>query len=90
MKRLYEYSLKDVGEIRNRPKERLIMMLRSITFAAVLGLWTAFTLAGSVWAVLFLLGPNSITRLDVVRSENTMLELVLVFLCGGGLWGSPA
>ena len=63
------------------------MKLRSITFVVLLGLWTAFTLAGSVWAVLFLLGPNSITRLDVVRSENTMLELVLVFLCGGGLWG---
>jgi len=63
------------------------MKLRSITFVVLLGLWTAFTLAGSVWAVLFLLGPNSITRLDVVRSDNTILELVLVFLCGGGLWG---
>ena len=63
------------------------MKLRSITFVVLLGLWTAFTLAGSVWAVLFLLGPNSITRLDVVRSDNTILELVLIFLCGGGLWG---
>src|SRR6185503_6343087 len=64
-----------------------MMKLKSITFAAVFSLWTAFTLAGSVWAVLFLLGPNSITRLDVVRSDNIILELVLVFLCGGGLWG---
>jgi hypothetical protein len=63
------------------------MKLRFITFVVLLGLWTAFTLAGSVWAVLFLLGPNSITRLDVVRSDNTILELVLIFLCGGGLWG---
>jgi hypothetical protein len=65
------------------------MKLRSITFVVLFGLWTAFMLAGSVWAVLFLLGPNSITRLDVIRSDNTILELVLVliFLCGGGLWG---
>ena len=65
------------------------MKLRFITFVVLLGLWTAFTLAGSVWAVLFLLGPNSITRLDVIRSDNTILELVLllIFLCGGGLWG---
>ena len=63
------------------------MKLKSVTFVLLFGLWTAFTLAGSVWAVLFLLGPNSITRLDVIRSDNTILELVLVFLCGGGLWG---
>ena len=63
------------------------MKLKSITFVLLFGLWTAFTLAGSVWAVLFLLGPNSVTRLDVIRSDNTIIELVLVFLCGGGLWG---
>jgi hypothetical protein len=82
-------TLKNTGEIGNRRKESLIMKLKSITFVVVLGLWTAFTLAGSVWAVLFLAGPNSITRLDVIRSNNTILQLVvvLVFLCGGGLWG---
>ena len=63
------------------------MKLKLIAFVLLFGLWTAFTLAGSVWAVLFLLGPNSITRLDVIRSDNTILEFVLVFLCGGGLWG---
>ncbi|HKY55904.1 MAG TPA: hypothetical protein VJM08_16425 [Anaerolineales bacterium] len=63
------------------------MKAKSITFIVLFGLWTAFTLAGSVWAFLFLLGPNSVTRLDVIRSDNTILELVLVFLCGGGLWG---
>lgn len=80
-------NLKNVGAIRDRRKGSLIMKSKSITFALLFGLWTAFTLAGSVWAVLFLLGPNSITRLDVIRSDNTLLELVLVFLCGGGLWG---
>lgn len=65
------------------------MKLKSITFVVLFGLWTAFTLAGSVWVSLFLLGPNSITRLDVIRVDNPILELVLVlvFLCGGGLWG---
>ncbi len=65
------------------------MKLKSVSFAVVVGLWTAFTLAGSVWAVLFLMGPNSITRLDVIRSNNTVILIVVltVFLCGGGLWG---
>jgi len=66
------------------------MKPKSITSAAVFGLWAAFTLAGSVWAVLFLMGPNSITRLDVIRSNNNTVILIVVltvFLCGGGLWG---
>lgn len=66
------------------------MKLKSITFAAVFGLWTTFTLAGSIWAVLFLMGPNSITRLDVIQSNNNTVILIVVltvFLCGGGLWG---
>lgn len=66
------------------------MKLKSITFVLLLGLWTATTLAGSVWAVLFLLGPNSITRLDIIRTDNTMVYIIAaltVFLCGGGLWG---
>jgi hypothetical protein len=66
------------------------MKLKSITFAVVLGLWTASTLAGSVWGFLFLAGPNSITRLDVIRSDNSTVNLTaifLVFLFGGGLWG---
>lgn len=66
------------------------MKLKSITFVVVLGLWTALTLAGSVWAVVFLGGPNSITRLDVIRSNNNMVDLIVVLtvlLCEGGLWG---
>jgi len=66
------------------------MKLKSITLVVVLGLWTALTLAGSVWAFLALAGPNSITRLDIIRSDNSMVNLIAiltVFLCGGGLWG---
>ena len=66
------------------------MKLKSITFAATFGLWTAFTLAGSVWGFLFLAGSNSITRLEVIPSDNSMVNLVAIFmafLCGGGLWG---
>jgi len=66
------------------------MKLKSIAFAVVLGLWTAFTLAGSVWAFLFMAGPNSVTRLDVISSDSTILGLIVVlavYLCGGGLWG---
>ncbi|RPJ26878.1 MAG: hypothetical protein EHM33_09980 [Chloroflexi bacterium] len=66
------------------------MKLKSVAFVSVLGFWTAFTLAGSVWVWLFLLGPNSITRLDLIRSNNILVLLIValtVFLCGGGLWG---
>lgn len=66
------------------------MKPKSISVVAVSGLWTVFTLAGSVWAVLFLMGPNSITRLDVIRPNNNMVILIVVltvFLWGGGLWG---
>ena len=66
------------------------MELTPNTLVLLLGLWTVFTLAGSVWAVLFLMGPNSITRLDVIRSDNTTVYLIValtVFLCGGSLWG---
>jgi len=65
-------------------------LFRTATFAAVFGLWTALTLSGSVWAFLFTAGPNSITRLDVIRSSNTSLQLTValsIYLCGGGLWG---
>jgi len=66
------------------------MKLRSITFVVLLGLWTAFTLAGSVWAFLFTAGPNTITRLDVIRSDNIPAQLIVgpsIYLCAGGLWG---
>jgi len=66
------------------------MKLKSFTFAAVLGLWTAFTLAGSVWGDIFILGPNSITPLDVISSNSIPVILIvglLIYLCGGGLWG---
>lgn len=66
------------------------MNTRSITIAVITALLTVFTLGGSVWALLFLGGPNSITRLDVIRSDNIMVHLIAaltVFLCGGGLWG---
>jgi hypothetical protein len=83
-------TLKNTGEIANRRKESLMMKLKPITFVVLLGLWTAFTLAGSVWAFLFLAGPNSITRMDIIRSNNIMANLIpmlTVLLCGGGLWG---
>jgi hypothetical protein len=66
------------------------MKPKSISVVAVSGLWTVLTLAGSVWAVLFLMGPNSITGLDVIRSNNNIVILIVVltvFLWGGGLWG---
>ena len=66
------------------------MNTRSITIAVFTALLTALTLAGSVWALLFLTGPNSITRLHVIPSDNIPLGLIValtVFLCGGGLWG---
>jgi uncharacterized membrane protein YidH (DUF202 family) len=66
------------------------MKLKSITFVVLFGLWTAFTLAGSVWAALFMLGPNSITRLDIIPSDNMGAQLLAglpFYLCGGGLWG---
>jgi hypothetical protein len=66
------------------------MKLKSITFVLLLGLWTALTLAGSIWGFIFLAGPNSITRLEVIRSDNIMVHLIAIltiFLCGGGLWG---
>ncbi|HMD81190.1 MAG TPA: hypothetical protein VKE92_07770 [Anaerolineales bacterium] len=66
------------------------MKLKSMAFVVVWGLWTAFTLAGSVWAALFMLGPNSITRLDVIPSDNMGEQLLAglpFYLCGGGLWG---
>lgn len=79
-----------MGESGDRRKESLIMRLKSITFVVLLGLWTAFMLAGSVWAVAFLEGPNSITRQVILRSNNSLVDLIVVFtifLCGGGLWG---
>lgn len=83
-------TLKNTGEIRNRRKESRIVKRKSITFVVLLGLWTAFTLAGSVWAFLFMAGPNSITRLDVIPSDNSPAYLIVglsIYLCGGGLWG---
>jgi hypothetical protein len=66
------------------------MKLKSITFVVLLGWWTAFTLGGSVWGFIFLAGPNSVTRLDVISSDNMILNLVTalsVYIFGGGLWG---
>jgi hypothetical protein len=83
-------TLKNTGEIRNRRKESRIMKRKSITFVVLFGLWTAFTLAESVWGYIFLAGPNSITRLDVIPSNNIPAGLIVAFsiyLCGGGLWG---
>ena len=83
-------TLKNAGETGNRQRGSLNMKLKSITFVLLFGLWTAFTLAGSVWGFLFLMGPNSITRLDVLPLDNIPLLLIFVlsiYLCGGGLWG---
>lgn len=65
------------------------MNTRSIIVVAT-ALLTVFTLGGSIWGFIFLAGPNSITRLDVISSDNTILQLIValtVYLCGGGLWG---
>ena len=83
-------ALKTASEIENRRNEAPIMKLTSITFIVAFGLWTALTLGGSIWGFIFLAGPNSVTRLHVVRSDNIMVYLIAmltVFLCGGGLWG---
>lgn len=83
-------TLKNACEIGNRRKESLIIKIKAITFVVLFGLWTAFTLAGSVWASLFTAGPNSITRLDVIPSDNIPAHLIValsIYLCGGGLWG---
>lgn len=90
-------TLKDAGEIANRRKELLIMKLKSITQVILFGLWTVFTLGGSIWGYIVMAGPNSVTRysiirLDVISSDNMILQLIVMFtvyLCGGGLWGSP-
>ena len=66
------------------------MNTKSITTAAFTSLLTALTLGGSIWGFLVIAGPNSVTRLDVIRSDNTPANLIVmfsVFLCGGGLWG---
>jgi hypothetical protein len=82
-------TLKNTGEIRNRREESRIMKLKSITFVVLFGLWTAFALAGSVWGFLVLAGPNSVTRSNVISSDNIVpIVIFTVFLCGGGLWGS--
>ena len=83
-------TLKNVNEIENLRKESPIMKLKSITFIAAFGLWTALTLGGSIWGFIFLTGPNSVTRLHIIRSDNIMVYLIAVLtviLCGGGLWG---
>lgn len=81
-------TLKNTGEIENRRKESRNMKLKYISIVPLFGLWTAFTLAGSVWAFLFLAGPNSVTRLNVISSDNMVLIAIFtVYLCGGGLWG---
>ena len=64
------------------------MKLKSISFAVVFGLWTALTLGGSIWGFLVRAGPNGVTRLNVIRSDNmSLIAMLTVILCGGGLWG---
>jgi len=68
------------------------MKLKSIVFALLFGLWTALTLGGSIWLFIVILGPNSVSRLNITitRSDNAVAALIpilTVFLCGGGLWG---
>lgn len=83
-------TLKNAGEIENRRKESLIVKLKSISFVVLFGLWTAFTLGGSVWGFIVMAGPNSVSRLHMISWNNTILQLIMaltVYLCGGGLWG---
>ncbi len=64
------------------------MKLKSITFIAAFGLWTALTLGGSIWGFLVIAGPNSVTRLNIIWSDNmSLIAMLTVILCGGGLWG---
>jgi hypothetical protein len=66
------------------------MKLKSIIFVVLLGLWTAFTLGGSIWGFIFMRGPNSVTRLNLIPLDNIPTHLIVtfsIFLCGGGLWG---
>ncbi len=64
------------------------MKLKTITFIVAFGLWTALTLGGNIWGFLVIAGPNSVTRLNIIRSDNVaLLAMLTVFLCGGGLWG---
>ena len=64
------------------------MKLKTITFIVAFGLWTALTLGGSIWGFLFIGGPNSVTQLDFIRSDNvSLIATLIVILCGGGLWG---
>jgi len=66
------------------------MKYKVYSSAAFTALLTAVTLGGSIWGFIFLGGPNSVTRLDVIRSDNALVNLIpilVVFLCGGGLWG---
>ena len=81
-------TLKTASEIENRRKESPIMKLKSITFIVAFGLWTALTLGGNIWGFLVIAGPNSVSRLNIIRSDNlALLAMLTVFLCGGGLWG---
>lgn len=66
------------------------MKLKSVIFVVLLGLWTAFTLGGSIWGFIFMRGPNSVTRLHLIPLDNIPTHLIVtfsIFLCGGGLWG---
>src|SRR5689334_610647 len=66
------------------------MKLKSIVSAIVLGLWTAFTLAGSIWGFIVMGGPNSVARSNIFSSANIAVDLIAalsIYLCGGGLWG---
>jgi len=84
--------LKNVYEIADLRKEWFIMKLKSIIFALTFGLWTTLTLGGSIWGFLVILGQNSVSRfsnirLDFIPSSMGEIALLIVILCGGGLWG---
>jgi len=68
------------------------MKLKSIIFTLAFGLWTALTLGGSIWGFLVIWGQNSVSRfsnirLDFIPSSMRGIALLIVILCGGGLWG---
>jgi len=56
-----------------------------------MGLLTTITLAGSIWLLLYLTGPNSINQSRVLpTTENDLLAYIVGFaslLSGGALWG---
>lgn len=63
------------------------MTLKPVTFVVVLGLLTAFTLAGSIFVIFALFGPQGVIKAGFAfKAAGGILYFVIPIL-GGGLWG---